>query len=53
SGTQVSNFLGLEGHWKKSLITKDLLIVGGVCVGAAWMIGEYFFKKSKGVVAFQ
>nr|WIW79763.1 polyprotein [Potato virus A] len=53
SGTQVSNFLGLEGHWKKSLITKDLLIVGGVCVGAAWMIGEYFFKKSKEVVAFQ
>nr|YP_006846311.1 6K2 [Potato virus B] len=53
SQNHVSKFLKLEGQWDKSLITKDLVIVGGVCIGAIWMLGEFFYTKSKEVVTFQ
>nr|ADP30807.1 polyprotein [Chilli veinal mottle virus] len=38
----ISKCLQLKGTWNGSLITRDVLIAGGVACGGAWMIYQYF-----------
>nr|UZM07868.1 polyprotein [Colombian datura virus] len=53
SSKGVAKFLGLEGQWNKSLITRDALIIGAVAVGGACMLYKWFQSNSKEEITLQ
>ncbi|ADT71770.1 polyprotein [Potyvirus apii] len=38
----ISKVLQLQGRWNKSVITKDLIVVGGILLGGSYMIYTWF-----------
>nr|YP_007969889.1 6K2 [Donkey orchid virus A] len=53
SAPEVSEFLELKGVWNYSLITKDLLICGGVLIGGMYMAYSCFTQAVGEVVHHQ
>jgi hypothetical protein len=53
SEKEVAQFLNLGGYWKKSLMTKDLIVALAVAAGSFWLLGSWAFWKCKEEVDFQ
>nr|YP_009310045.1 6K2 [Euphorbia ringspot virus] len=53
SKDSVAKNLELKGRWNRSLITKDLLVIGGIICGGAWMLYEHLVAKMQCEVQHQ
>ncbi|ARF07717.1 polyprotein [Endive necrotic mosaic virus] len=50
---EISKALGLKGKWNASLITRDVIVLGGVALGGAYMIYTWFKQKFNEPVTHQ
>nr|AWJ64346.1 MAG: polyprotein [Potyvirus sp.] len=53
SNNEISSILGLKGRWNKTLITQDLLLLGGLFIGGVWMAYEMFSHNFQKKVCHQ
>nr|YP_611116.1 6K2 protein [Daphne mosaic virus] len=49
----LANFSGVQGRWNGWLITKDLLVVGGVKAGGFWLLYSSFIHRMSERVEYQ
>nr|UOF93311.1 polyprotein [Endive necrotic mosaic virus] len=49
----ISKELGLKGKWNASLITRDVIVLGGVAIGGACMVYSWFKEKFNEPVVHQ
>nr|WIW79817.1 polyprotein [Tobacco vein mottling virus] len=53
SESEMARGLKLSGHWKWSLISRDLIVVSGVGIGLGCMLWQFFKEKMHEPVKFQ
>ncbi|AJO62057.1 polyprotein [Tamarillo leaf malformation virus] len=53
SRNEVAKFLKLEGHWNKSLATRDFLVMISVAIGGASMLYSWFKKETNESISLE